>query len=118
MEGVTILQTFEHTATTWGWSWWFMIPIILIVVCAISIFSYIMGDNTEARKKMIPILTGWLVFCLLLTLGLAHSQTKLPTEYTYQVYLDENVNMEEFVHVYEIVKQQGITYIVKEVGEG
>lgn len=112
MEGVTILQTFAHEASTWGWSYWFCVPILVCIVCGVCmVFA---GTAEKPNGTIVTICMLGVLFSAFLTIGIAKDYTKLPTEYTYQVLLDKTVNMTEFAQRYEILEQQGITYIIKE----
>ena len=109
---MTILQTFTETSYTWGWSWWLTIPILVIILCGTGM---VLAATVEKPNGFVvcicfigALIAGVVVVCM------ARYQTALPTKYTYQVYLDETVNMIEFAKKYEIIEQQGITYIIRE----
>lgn len=112
IDGITILQTFVETSYTWGWSWWLTIPILVIVMCG----TLMVFVATSQKPSGVII---WICFiCIALagivSVGMAKNQTELPVKYTYQVLLDEHVNMKEFAKRYEVLEQQGITYIIRE----
>lgn len=112
IDGITILQTFTETSYTWGWSWWLTIPILVIVMC--GTLMVFVATSQKPNGTIIWICFICIVLSGIISLGMAKNQTALPIEYTYQVLLDENINMKEFAQRYEILEQQGITYIIKE----
>lgn len=115
MEGVVILQTFEQANATWGWNWILILPIIVIIYCAVNIFFNVMAE--KPNKTNLVIFSCIAAVALVITGVVASRATQLPPTYQYQVYMEDNVNMAEFAQRYTIVEQQGITYIVEEKGE-
>lgn len=112
MDGVTILQIFSETSYTWGWSSWFLIPILVCILCGTGM---VLAATSQKPNGFVVCICFIGVFVAgLCTTCMAAKQTQLPTKYTYQVLLTEEVNMTEFAQRYEILEQQGITYIIKE----
>lgn len=110
MDGVTILQTIPQYTNTWGWSWdllAFLIPLILIVLliwCGV--------DCGEGSLIMIGIIVAFItVVGFVVTLS---TNNAIHTHDHYQVLIDESVSMTEFTEKYNVIEQQGITYIVEE----
>lgn len=105
MDGVTILQTIEVAQYGWGWNWWAIIPIIAAI--ALLIVSFITFDDGGG---FLGFFVGLLV---VIAVDFCMDAKELPPTYQYQVLIEDNVNMNDFLDKYTIVEQQGITYIIE-----
>ena len=116
MEGVTILNQFEVvTKTVFSWQgFWggFILGAVIAFIAAV-----IFGTSEEDWSAF---LFGLIVFFIVVSplLGVV-SGYKLcpePVEYEthYEVSIDENVNMQEFMDKYEIIETRGSIYTVRE----
>ena len=112
IDGVTILQTFTETSYTWGWSSWFLVPILVCILCGTGMVLAAIAEKPNGF--IVCICFAGVIAAGIATCCMASKQTQLPTEYTYQVLLSDEVNMTEFAQRYEVLEQQGITYIIRE----
>ena len=122
MDGVTILQTITHITYNWHWTDW--CTACAIVAC-IGIMGWLVGwlicrsmrVNRNPRVRIAAKIT--ILFIILTFFGIpgtiiaARLGEKVENK-TYQVLLDDNVRISEFRTQYEILEEQGITYIVRE----
>ena len=116
MEGVTILNEFEVVTKTVfsGESFWWGALIGAIVGLVLAI---ILGLH---EMDWLAFFTGVGVYCTILAVffGLLLGFVLLPkpVEYEthYEVSIDENVNMQEFMDKYEIIETRGSIYTVRE----
>ena len=118
MDGVTILQTITHITYNWHWTDW--CTVCAIVAC-VGIMGWLvcrsMRVNRSPRARIAAKIT--VLFIILTFIGVpstiiaARLGEKVENK-TYQVLLDDNVRISEFRTQYEILEEQGITYIVRE----
>lgn len=108
MDGVTILQVIETTSRP-EWA------IGVAVICAFAGFLFAIGAiaafsvyDTKAGILCLSIA----VICLLILIILLTTIPKIP-ETTYRVLVDDTVNMNEFFQTYELIRQEGLIYVVK-----
>ena len=109
MDGIIILQTIEKCSWTWGWSWW---GFILALVGISSLFVAIVflcdgggGEFAPFALSIVSIIGAFIVF----------STSKVDEVWNqYQVLVDENVSMTEFLENYEIIRAAGITVWVED----
>jgi hypothetical protein len=116
MDGVTILNEFEVvTKTVFSWEsfWWGALIGAIIGVVTAVVFGISEGE-------WLAFFTGLGVFCTIIGLfvGLAGGflLKPKPVEYEthYEVSINEDVNMQEFMDKYEIIKTRGSIYTVRE----
>jgi hypothetical protein len=109
MDGVIILQTIEKCSWTWGWSWW---GFILVLVAIGGLFVAIVFMSDGGGGAFAPI-----ALCIVSIIGafIMFSTSKEDKVWNqYQVLVDENVSMTEFLENYEIIKTEGITLWVED----
>lgn len=110
MEGVTILNTIEVMAGTWGFSVMGLIVAILTLFILIGIiFSIIKNEGLEAALLSLFVALGVLIS--LMCFGTANEYFDY---YKYQVIIDDSVSLTDFMEKYEILDQEGLIYTVKE----
>lgn len=112
MEGVMILNTITTPVYSFGWNgWcWAFLPFILLAVYLIA-FGHKNRRHASARRWRsfgIAVLVG--ILCLCATIC---SVETVVHEESYQVLVDNSVDIEQFRTNFEILDQLGITYIVK-----
>lgn len=110
MEGITVLNTIDHVIRGWGFTW---VSGVLFAAAVVGVIMIIYGvTEYEDAFSMIGVLLA--IFCTLFGL-LVTSEGKVVNEYkTYEVIIDESVSLNEFTNCYEIVKQRGEIYEIKE----
>ncbi len=116
MNGVNILNEFEVvTKTVFRWEsfWWGALigaGIGLIVAIAVGL--------NDSDWLSFFVCLGVLCIFLGLLVGLLGGFVLAPTpveyETHYEVSIDENVNMQEFMNTYEIIETRGSIYTVRE----
>lgn len=122
MDGVTILQTITHITYNWHWTDWCTACAIITCIGIMGWFicHFIQNDlraNRDPKARIVTKITT--LFIILTCIGIPSTVTaarfgeKVETT-TYQVLLDNNVHISEFRTQYEILEEQGITYIVRE----
>ena len=116
MEGITILNEFEVvTKTVFSWEafWWGALIGVGIALVAGIIFG-LQEDSFLAFISM--FLTMGIFASALVGLLAGYKICPEPVEYEthYEVSIDENVNMQEFMDRYEIIETRGSIYTVRE----
>ena len=113
MDGIMILDTIRTPIYSFGWNNWcflFFIPILLAIY--LILFGYTNRRFAKGRQwAYIGILV--LIFCVMFSIGIC-SVENVEYDITYQVILDNEVNIEQFRTNYEIIDQVGITYIIRQ----
>ena len=108
MDGVTILQVIETTSRP-DWAAGVIIICIMVgllfAICSIISFSL----NESTAGIICLIITIAFIVLMILVLQAA---PKVP-ETTYRVLVNDSVNMNEFFQTYELIRQEGLIYVVK-----
>lgn len=110
MEGVTILNTIEVMASTWGFS------IVGLIIAILTLFILI-GTIFSIIKNEVFItyfLSPFVVFGFVISTMCFSSANEYFDHYEYQVIIDDSVSLVEFTEKYEILDQEGLIYTVKE----
>ena len=119
MDGVNILNEFEvvtKTVFSWDSFWWGALLGVIIGLVAAIIFGLKEAD-------WLAFFVGLGVFCTIFALLIGLLGGSLlkpkPVEYEtrYEVSIDENVSMQEFMNTYEIIETRGSIYTVREKRE-
>lgn len=113
MEGVTILQTIPQMESTWGWNWIFLlylIPLALGIMLIVMAYKFQIGGLIVFGILIIYFSIGGALVC-------ASEEGEVRSHDHYQVLIDDSVSMVEFMDKYNIIEQQGITYIIEEKAE-
>lgn len=112
MFGITTIQEIPVYGYTWGFSGFGLF------LGLVTIFWFILAIACRLKLRLDD--SGWLFFLTFFLMSASIIAFKNGTEYidhyNYQVIIDENVSMQEFTNKYEIIEQQGISYIVQEKG--
>lgn len=113
MNGIEILNQYEVVASyTWSWStfWCWFFPLFTIVF----LFCVAIGcaEHTPAAGAIAGGILGLIVGIIL---GCIFASST-PDTYTpvYQVIISEDISMTEFYDKYEIIKQEGKIFTIKE----
>ena len=115
MDGVTILNEFEVVTKT-GFSWQgFWGGVILGAVIAFIAAVIFGASENEWSAFIFGLISFLIVFCPLLGLVSGFKLCPEPIEYEthYEVSIDENVSMQEFMDKYEIIETRGSIYTVR-----
>ena len=109
MDGVTILQVITNTYLP---DWAEALQLLALIIGAgVFIFSIVTACVKE--YKIAVILAGITLICVLIILY----TSGLPkvTDITYRVLVDSNVDMNEFFSKYELIRTEGLIYVVREI---
>ena len=113
MNGIMILNTIAEPVYSFGWNdwcWFLLVPIFLAIY--LIYFWSINRRHTRTRRW------AWLgVLILIISMAVGYgvcSTENVTTKYSYQVLLDNTVDMVEFRQNYEILDQVGITYVIRQ----
>ena len=111
MDGVTILQVIE-TASRPDW----VAGVIIICILAgvlFTICSIVAFDSYETGAGIVCLIIA--VISIVLIIILLQAIPKVP-ETTYRVLVDSTVDMNEFFSKYELIRTEGLIYVVKLIG--
>jgi ABC-type uncharacterized transport system permease subunit len=119
MEGVQILNQFEVvTETAFNWHSFWIGALIGLGVAVIA--GFIFGVSVDSWSAFFAM-SGTLAICLSILIGWSAGKVldPLPTAYEtyYEVAINEEVNMREFMCKYEILETRGFIYTVREKDE-
>lgn len=113
MDGIMILNTIHTPIYSFGWNNWcflFFIPILLAIY--LILFGYANRRFVKGRRwACVGVLV--LTLCVIFSIAIC-SVENMEYDTTYQVILDNEVNIEQFRANYEIIDQVGITYIIRQ----
>ena len=104
MPGIEILNSVEITTIP---AWAGIIFILSVLICLMFLF---IGDADNTAQCLLTILSG----CTALAIILILPAISIPNGTKYQVLINEEVNLVEFYENYEIVRQEGKIYTIKE----
>lgn len=110
MDGVTILQVIE-TASRPDW----VAGVILICIMAgllFAICSVVSFGAYETTAGIVCLIIAVIFIALIILL--LQAIPKVP-ETTYRVLVDDSVNMNEFFSKYELIRTEGLIYVVKPI---
>lgn len=121
MAGVTILDTIEQVSYSWAFTGLAMVFVIFALLVTVALLISVnhkrymnrRGEKSRTDPRFNGICVVLIVFCLTGFLFSCRFGEKHITE-TYQVLLEDDVVISEFREHYEILDEQGITYIVRE----
>lgn len=119
MDGVTILNEFEVvTKTVFSWeSFW--IGASLGAALAIVVILLVMASDFDWSSfgLMCAIFIPIVSIAVALMAGFLIAPTPVEYETRYEVSINEEVNMQEFMDKYEIIETRGSIYTVREKSE-
>ena len=114
MEGVTILQVITNTYLVD----WALFTIIggLVLAFSLALFLFFpLSVEYGIKNKYTIISLSVVILCIMVAIftGLFAPET---TDITYRVLVDSNVDMNEFFSKYELIRTEGLIYVVMEIG--
>lgn len=119
MPGIEILQSIETNIYAWGWDQFHLISIGVFLGSAYSLywlFKNYCGDDV-VEEVLVGICALLMVVGLLSIFPLGIDKGGLAYSYTtHQVLIDESANPVELLDKYDIIKQEGKTYWIREKG--
>lgn len=113
MEGIILLNEITVYNTSWGFSLEGFILSIAALIFAILMVVCISFDY----ENLAYILFTFALFCVAIGAWLFSEAEKTPVSTQYEVYLTEDVNIEDFAQKYNIIKQDGVIFTIEEKEE-
>ena len=121
MAGVTILDTIEQVSYSWAFTRLAMVFVFFALLVTVALLISVnykrymnrRGEKSRTDPRFNGICAALLVTCLMGFLFSCRFGEKHVAK-TYQVLLEDDVIISEFREHYEILDEQGITYIVRE----
>ena len=117
MNGVRILHTIDNPIYGFGFTWKFVVTLIItafVIVCTVFILKY----NKEHLNRYLDndsfALIIISIFGIAVTILMLFNGKVVDTYPTYEVCLDETVNMVEFLDKYDILEQREDIIVVQE----
>ena len=113
MDGIMILDTIRTPIYSFGWNnWCFLFFIPALIAIYLILFGYANRRFSRGRQwACVGFLM--LVLCVAFSIGICSTEN-MEYDTTYQVILDNKVDIEQFRTNYEIIDQVGITYIIRQ----
>jgi len=111
MDGVTILQVIECSARQPEWAE-DLIVLVVITGFISFIFSIIMILLGEVKPFIISFII--VIICVGILVVIIRN-TEEVTDITYRVLVDSTVDMNEFFSKYELIRTEGLIYVVKPI---
>ena len=113
MDGITTLQVITNThLIDWATSV-IIIESVLAFLLAIFVFLPLSIDYGIKNYYTIIILSI-IILCIVIAIFIGLFAPKV-TDITYRVLVDSNVNMNEFFSKYELIRTEGLIYVVREI---
>jgi len=115
MDGVTILTTNVYRELN-GVGFAYLMFMFIVLYGLVLVLSYMFVANGSSPEKIMGVFV-----CLIVSGILAYGVRSLYTDYQtihtdYLVTVNDTVNINEFVALYEILKQDGALFTVRERG--
>lgn len=112
---MTILNTITETFYSPYWSNWFLLFIIPFLLGIYYIYRSFSGRRKSSKERKKLLIIGIIIMAICSSSLLACIFRSNSTEIKkYQVILNNEIDMRDFSERYEILEQQGITYIIVE----
>lgn len=118
MSGIEILQSIETNIYAWGWTEAHILVAVIFIGCAGLLLLFMRTYKGYTSEDIIISVTSIaMVIALLSIFPLGVGKGKEVKNYTtYQVLIDETANPVELLDKYDIIKQEGKTYWIREKG--
>lgn len=116
MDGVTILNEFEViTKTVFSWeSFWWGTLIGAIIGSIVAVVLGLIEEDWYAFFLDLGVFCTIFVLLVGLLNGFVFGRKPVEYETHYEVSINEDVNMQEFMSAYEIIETRGSIYTVRE----
>ena len=115
MIGVEILNETQVVAEFgFNWTVFWIVTAVCFVICLITYLCTIW--EAEVLPWTVAMIGIWIFASIMLGALFGAVVAPAPTEYVteYKVHLENDVNMEEFIEKYEIIKQEGKILTIRE----
>ena len=116
LKGITILNSYDVASPEWYGTFFPAIAFSFVAISGIALIVYIFRNSKQRKDAFVPsfIIS---IFTLLGIFVSIHGFTHLPEnkyQTIYEVTVSDDVNFNEFNSKYEVVKQNGLIYTVRE----
>ena len=113
MEGIILLNEITVYDTGWGFnSTALAVLIIGVIMLGLAIiFAYLAYLDVNELTGLFSLFCG---VCLVVGLWACSEAKEIPATTQYEVYLTEDINMEDFAQKYNIIKQDGVIFTIEE----
>jgi hypothetical protein len=115
MNGVKVLSSSEVAIEfAFNWTAFWIVTAVCFVACLIIYLCTVW--ECEVIPWTIAVIVIWIVASILLGGLFGAAVAPIPTEYVteYKVYLENDVNVEEFIEKYEIITQEEKILTIRE----
>lgn len=110
MEGIILLNEITVYDTGWGFnSTALAVLIIGVIMLGLAIICAYLDVN-----ELIGLFTAFCGLCFMIGLWICSEAKEVPAATQYEVYLTEDLNIEDFAQKYNIVKQDGVMFTIEE----
>lgn len=103
MEGVIILDTIKDLP---GWA-----SAVILTGIMLFMFCGIAGLSVKGKRRY-----AFFAFSILGVVAVIIAIFTFSPEISYRVIVDDNVNMNEFFQKYELIRREGLIYVVRLIG--
>ena len=110
MEGVILLNEITVYDTGWGINSTTMV-VFTVGAIMLGLAFMCLYFNIDELTGLFSLFCG---VCIVVGLWACSEAKEIPTATQYEVYLTEDINIEEFAQKYNIVKQDGIIFTIEE----
>lgn len=110
MEGVILLNEITIYNTGWGIN---STALGILIIGAIMLGLAIICAYFNVTG-LIGLFTVFCGLCFMIGLWMCSEAKELPAATQYEVYLTEDVNIEDFAQKYNIIKQDGVIFTIEE----
>lgn len=112
MEGVTILNTITEEIHAGGLLGFGCIMGILLIICGILLI--IANLTTSVDGSLVMAFFAIFLGILSIKLDYPDNGPVIDYKYSYEVYIEDGVDFNEFTQHYEVIDQRGEIYTIKE----
>lgn len=116
LDGLNVLNTYEIVNPEWNDKMFPAVCFAVVTLVGIALIIYIFRDKESAKQAFVPTMIV-ILFTLFMMVFSIYGFTHLPQnkyQTRYDVTIDDTVNFNEFNSKYEVVKQEGKIYTIKE----
>jgi hypothetical protein len=110
MEGIVLLNKITVYDTSWGFSPEGCVLLIMALILAILVVVCIYFD----MENLACLFVTFALFSIAVGAWMFSDAEKNPIATQYEVYLTEDVNIEDFAQKYNIIKQDGVIFTIEE----
>lgn len=110
MEGVILLNEITVYDTGWGIN---ATALAVLIIGAIMLGLAVICAYLNVNE-LIGLFTVFCGLCFMIGLWICSEAKEVPAATQYEVYLTEDINIEDFTQKYNVVKQDGVIFTIEE----